>query len=459
MEKLKKGSLLKCIINDTIFPNTGISYIDDQELRVKNTLPGQEVKVRVKKKKKDYYEGLLIDIISPSPLENEDTCKHYFTCGGCSQQSLSYDTQLNYKTEQVKKLFDNSGLKDYHFTGIVPGPDIYEYRNKMEFTFGDLNKDGVLQLGLHPRGKRFDIITVEDCQLVDSDFRKILLTILEYCRINGFNKYHFRERKGFLRHLVIRKGINTGEILVNLVTTSQMNHNFNNLIEKLKGIKYIGLLVGFLQTINDDFADAVKCDYLLTHFGRNFYYEELLGLKFKVTPFSFFQPNTKGAEILYQTVLEFMGDKDKKLVYDLYCGTGTISQIVAEKAGYVIGIELVKEAVEIARENAQINGLNNCEFWAGDVLKKLDNLNKKPDTIIIDPPRPGIHPLALKKIIKLDCSEIIYVSCNPRTLVRDLKELINNGYKLIKVQCVDMFPHTHHIETVTLLRKLHKGNF
>jgi len=453
MEVIKKGALLKCKIQDTIFPATGVAYIHDQEVRIKNTLPGQEVKVRIKKKKKDYFEGVLLETISSFPHEKENTCKHYADCGGCSQQSLPYDIQLDYKEKQVKKLFEQNGLDDFHFFGVYPSPDIYEYRNKMEFTFGDLQRDGILQLGLHPRGKRFDIITVENCRLVDNDFRQILYTILKYARDNQLSKYHFKERKGFLRHLVIKKGLNTGEILVNLITTSQSEHDFTDLLDKLQEIKYKGKLVGFLQTINDDFADAVKCDYIITHSGRSYYYEELLGLKFKVTPFSFFQPNTRGAEALYRTVLKFMGDRSKKLVFDLYCGTGTISLIVARKASQVIGIELVEEAVEIARENARINGFNNCEFLAGDVLELIDNLDNKPDIIIIDPPRPGIHPQTLEKILEFNCLEVIYVSCNPRTLVRDLKEFIASGYKLTQVQCIDMFPHTPHIETVVHLKK------
>ncbi len=199
-------------------------------------------------------------------------------------------------------------------------------------------------------------------------------------------------------------------------------------------------MVGFLQTINDDFSDAVKCEELIVHYGRDHYFEELLGLKFKVKPFSFFQPNTLGAEKLYSIVKDFLGDAEDKVLYDLYCGTGTIGQVVASEAKEVVGIEIVEEAVEMARENAKLNGIDNCRFIAGDVLEKIDELTKKPDLIILDPPRAGIHPKALEKIINFGCEEIVYVSCNPKSLARDLVEFQGAGYKVGKVKSVDMFP-------------------
>ncbi|TDX58871.1 23S rRNA (uracil(1939)-C(5))-methyltransferase RlmD [Orenia marismortui] len=454
MAKVKKKAVLEVKIEETAFPNMGVAYVDGHEIRVKNALPGQKVKTYLSRKRKNYYKGKLLEVLERSPLEKEVQCPHYEKCGGCSQQSIEYQLQIDNKAKQVQKLFDNFGIEDYQFLGIEPSPDIFEYRNKMEFSFGDLEKGGELQLGMHPRGRRFDIISVDSCCLVDNDFRLILTTVLNYFREQGFKKYHVQSREGYLRNLVVRKGLNTGEILVNLVTTSQIDHDPVELSKRLEKLDYKGELVGFIQTINDDFSDAVKCDELIVHYGREYYYEELLGLKFKVKPFSFFQPNTLGAEKLYSIVKEFLGDADDKLVYDLYCGTGTIGQIVASNAKEVVGIEIVEEAVEMAKENAELNGLDNCRFIAGDVLEKIDKLAKKPDLIIIDPPRAGIHPKALPKIIDFACDEMVYVSCNPRTLAPNLKEFQDAGYLVEKVKCVDMFPHTAHVETVVRLFKI-----
>jgi 23S rRNA (uracil-5-)-methyltransferase RumA len=453
MAKVKKRAVLEVTIEDTVFPDTGVAYVDGHEIRVKNALPGQKVKTFLARKRSNHYKGKLLEVLESSPLEIEAKCPHYGECGGCSQQSIEYKLQIDNKGKQVKKLLDENGIEDYKFLGIEPSPSIFEYRNKMEFSFGDLERDGQLQLGMHPRARRFDIISVGGCKLVDDDFTLVLTTVLDYFREKGFKKYHIQSREGYLRHLVVRKGLNTGEILINLVTTSQINHDPIELSEKLQKLDYKGELVGFLQTINDDFSDAVKCEELIVHYGRDHYYEELLGLRFKVKPFSFFQPNTFGAEKLYSVVKEFLGDADNKLVYDLYCGTGTIGQIVASKAKEVVGIEIVEEAVEMAKENAQLNGLDNCRFIAGDVLEKIDKLEEKPDLIIIDPPRAGIHPKALPKIINFGCGEMVYVSCNPKTLAPNLKEFQDAGYKIEEVKCVDMFPHTGHVETVARLVK------
>ncbi|MFW6281880.1 MAG: 23S rRNA (uracil(1939)-C(5))-methyltransferase RlmD [bacterium] len=451
---VKKGAKINIEIEKIIFPNTGIAYVNDNEIRIKNVLPGQKVRVLLKKKKKNYYQGRLLEVIDKSPLEEESVCNHYDNCGGCNRQAINYEKQMNIKSNQVKDLFEKNDLKYNIFKDIVPGPKIFEYRNKMEFSFGDLNKGGTIQLGMHPQGHRFDVVSVTSCKLVDNDFRLILSTVLDYFRQKDFKKYHVISREGYLRNLVIRKGLKTGEILVNLVTTSQTSNDYSDLTKNLLNLNLDGELVGFLQTINDDYADTIKCDELITHHGRNYFYEKLLELTFKITPFAFFQPNTFGAEKLYSTVINFISDAKSKIIFDLYCGTGTISQILARDADKVYGIELIEEAVEMARENATINNdLGNCEFIAGDVLEKIDLLNDQADIIVIDPPRPGIHPKTLQKIINVNTDEIIYVSCNPRTLVRDLLALTENSYNINKIQCIDMFPHTHHVETVVHLLK------
>ncbi|MEJ6950561.1 23S rRNA (uracil(1939)-C(5))-methyltransferase RlmD [Natronospora cellulosivora (SeqCode)] len=451
--KIKKGEKLDLIIDNIKYPNTGVAFCNKHQIQIKNVLPGQKVKVRIKKKKKKYYEGKLLEILENSPLEGEKLCEHYNNCGGCNRQRIGYEKQLDIKENQIKELFKINNLKDINFLGIESSPNVCEYRNKMEFTFGDYNKDGYLQLGMHPQGKRFDIVTVETCILVDSDFRMILQRVLNHFRKLNFKKYHVISKEGYLRNLVIRKGLKTGEILVNIITTSQNKYNFDKFTQELLDLNLKGNIVSILHTINDDYADAVKCDKLINLYGKDYYTENIMNLSFKITPFAFFQPNTLGAERLYDTVLDFIQKPEDKIVYDLYCGTGTISQFIAKKAKKVYGIEIIKEAIEIAKNNAKLNNLDNCTFKAGDVLDKLKELKEKADIIIIDPPRPGIHPKALEDIIKVEANEIIYVSCNPKTLVRDLKEFTNHKYKIKKVKCVDMFPHTHHLETVVHLIK------
>lgn len=303
------------------------------------------------------------------------------------------------------------------------------------------------------KNKSFGIINVDKCQIVDEDFRKIISLTIEYFRKQNLPYYRVMKREGYLRHLVIRKAKNTGEILVNLVTTTQIDFDLTEYKEIIKNADYKGKIVSILHTENNSFSDAVIPEKVNLLYGKDYIQEELLGLQFKISPFSFFQTNTKGAEGLYSIVREYMGNSDNKVVFDLYCGTGTIGQIVAPKAKKVIGIELIEEAVEAAKENAKLNGLNNCEFLAGDVAEIIKTIKDKPDIIILDPPRSGVHPKALEYVIKFNAKEIIYVSCNPKTLVNDLKVLLSKGYKIIKTRVKDMFPNTPHAETVVKLIK------
>jgi 23S rRNA (uracil-5-)-methyltransferase RumA len=258
---------------------------------------------------------------------------------------------------------------------------------------------------------------------------------------------------GFLRHFVVRKALSTGEILINLVTSSQEELDKDGFIDMLKDLPLKGEIKGILHTTNDSLSDVVKADKLDLLYGNDFITEEVLGLKFKISPFSFFQTNTLGAEKLYSLVREFAGDIDDKVVFDLYSGTGTIAQIMAPVAKNVIGIEIVEEAVDMARENAKLNNLDNVEFIAGDVLKAVDELKGKPDLIVIDPPRDGIHPKAINKIIDFNPETFVYVSCNPVTLTRDLKIFQERGYKVEKAKLMDQFPRTPHTEAIIMLHK------
>lgn len=465
---MKKGFRGTGTVERVDFPNKGIAVTDDGDrVIVKNTIPGQKVEFVVNKVKHQRAEGRLMEVIEKSPLETEEPCPHFGMCGGCTYQTVPYEKQLDMKLTQVKKLISDAiGTEKeagYEFIGIHGSPKKSEYRNKMEFSFGDEYKDGPLALGMHKRGSFYDLVTVSDCQIVDEDFRTILKATLDYFSKNNIPYFHRATHKGYLRHLLVRKATKTGEIIVDLVTTTQ-TEGFNE-EELLAGFRYAlltrhydGSFKGVLHTKNDSVADVVKNEGTEVLYGDSYFYEELLGLKFKITPFSFFQTNSLGAEVLYETAREFIlgDDKDSlngKTVYDLYSGTGTIAQLMAPVCKEVVGVEIVEEAVCAAKENAALNGLDNCKFIAGDVLKVLDEIEEKPDYIILDPPRDGIHPKAIGRIIDYDVENMVYISCKPTSLARDLQIFMARGYRVEKICCVDMFPNTYHIETIVALHR------
>ncbi|HCL4465252.1 TPA: 23S rRNA (uracil(1939)-C(5))-methyltransferase RlmD [Clostridium botulinum] len=450
---MRKGKEYEFLIEETEFPGTGVAQKDGVPVYIKGTVPGQKVLAKVTKKRREYAQAKLLEIIENIDYAIENKCPYFGQCGGCSTQYIPYEKQLQIKEEQLLKLFKSKEIKGFDFLGVEKSPEEYEYRNKMEFTFGDMEKGGDLTLGMHVKNRNFSIVTVDNCEIVDRDFRNILTTVVNYFNEKRLPKYRVMSHEGFLRNLVIRKAKNTGEILINIVTTSQMEFDFKEIVDMLLKGECKGEIKGILHTINDTLSDVVQVDKLEILYGRDYIIEELLGLKFKIAPEAFFQTNSKGAEKLYSIVKDFLGDASSKVVFDLYCGTGTIGQIVAPRAKKVIGVELIEEAVKAANENAKLNGLNNCEFIAGDVAKVIKDVKQKPDIIILDPPRPGVHPVALEYVVKFEPKEIIYVSCNPKTLVDDLKYLIDNGYKLEKVKGMDMFPHTPHVETVVKLSK------
>jgi 23S rRNA (uracil-5-)-methyltransferase RumA len=456
---MKKGKEYEGYVSTLEFPNKGIVEIEDGKVAVKNTLPGQKIRFVVNKVRKNKCEGRLTDIIEHSPMETATpVCKHFGPCGGCTYQTIPYEKQLELKANQVKTLID-SVCTDYLFEGIKGSPAEWGYRNKMEFSFGDELKDGPLALGLHKKGSFHDIVTVSDCQIVEDDYNKILSCTLEYFTELGTNFYKKMIHIGYLRHLLIRKAAKTGEILVNLITSTQWENNqlaeekaLDIWKQKLMELNLKGKLVGILHTYNDREADVVQSDRTDILYGQDYFYEEILGLKFKISTFSFFQTNSLGAEVLYSKAREYVGETKDKLIFDLYSGTGTIAQLLASVAKKVIGVEIVEEAVVAARENAALNQLDNCEFIAGDVLKVIDSIEEKPDLIVLDPPRDGIHPKALDKISdSIRATKLIYISCKPTSLARDLVILQEKGYKVKRVCCVDMFPATSHVETVVEL--------
>ncbi len=548
---MKKGQVYEGFVERVDFPNKGVIKVGEDTVIVKNSLPGQKIKFSVNKVRKGKAEGRLLEVTEQSPLETGSPCSRFGICGGCTYLSLPYEEQLRMKEAQVKKLLDGalSGQeRSWRWEGIKGSPKTYEYRNKMEFSFGDECKDGPLALGMHKRGSFYDVVNAEDCAIVDGDYRMILKAVREYFGDREVRHFHRLRHEGYLRHLLVRKASKTGEILAALVTTSQLpwktvkvsgqesdrteegesaaslsagrnetgqkpqeteqrtqetgqrtqETEWNTqetewkaqetgqrtqeteqkpqetapiseeaLIEGFRdlllSLEYEGRLqgrfAGILHIVNDSQADVVQSDRTDVLYGKEYFYEELLGLRFKISTFSFFQTNSYGAEVLYETVREYIGElgscradgKPDKTVFDLYSGTGTIAQMTASTAEKVVGVEIVEEAVEAAERNALENGITNCRFIAGDVLKVLDELEEKPDLIILDPPRDGIHPKALPKIISYGVDRIIYISCKPTSLARDLEIFLQNGYEAERAVAVDQFPWTANVETCVLL--------
>lgn len=419
-------------------------------------------------------------------------CENAGSCGGCYYQGIPYEEQLAIKEKEVRELLRPVISGDYLFEPIIPSPEESRYRNKMEFSFGDREKGGALTLGLHQKRSFFNILNTDDCRLPHEDFGLLLKESREYFSDKGITYFHKKTHEGYLRHLLIRRAVKTGEILLALVTADFFSEGSQEeqrsaekellsgwttrilSMEESGGLK--GKLAGILHIRNNSIADAIKDEGTELLYGKDYFYEELLGLKFRITAFSFFQTNSLGAERLYNKVRDYAGYRElqeaqqedaghaaRPVIYDLYSGTGTITQLMSSVAEKAIGVELVPEAVRAARENAALNGIGNCSFIAGDVLKVLQEGGEllredgtpehapRPDLIILDPPRDGIHQKALKKILDYGVETLIYVSCKPKSLARDLVPIQAAGYQVRKVCPVDMFPQTNNVETVCLL--------
>ena len=521
---MKKKQILTGVVERVDFPNKAVvkaqvpqpdESVATEYAIVKGALPGQTVEFSVKKARKNKCEGRLRTVLKKGQLEaREAKCPNFGTCGGCNYQEIPYEQQLALKKEQVLRLIDAVYEGDgYQYDGIlsVRKDGQYRewgYRNKMEFSFGDAVKDGPLTLGLHKKGSFHDIVDAEGCQIVHPDYSAVLACVREYAKENNIPYYHKRDHQGVLRHLLVRRAEVSGDMLVALVTSTQQEIDYSELVSHLLALPLEGQITGILQICNDSLGDVVQSDETKILYGKDWFEEKVLGLTFKISPFSFFQTNTSGAEVLYQRAREYVlgeinignagetsngnmaentpgeenapggdalngnapgddtlnrkasdgnateihaVDLHDKVVFDLYSGTGTIAQLIAPVARKVIGVEIVEEAVEAAKENAALNGLDNCEFIAGDVLKVIDDIEEKPDYIILDPPRDGIHPKALQKIIDYGVKNIVYISCKPTSFARDLAVFQERGYELERVSNVDLFPETVHVETVVLL--------
>jgi hypothetical protein len=490
---MKKGDVYRAKLDYTSFPDIAYVNIDGNIVELKKVIEGQEVEFVINKKRKNRASGRVVNIINKSLLQDNEGCSLDGICGGCLYQSLRYEKQLKIKDRQMKALIDKaneekilidgeniSRVDEYTWEGIEKSPIVNGYRNKMEYSFGDEYKDGPLSLGMHKKASTYDIVKTDTCNIVHEDFNIILAETLEFFKAKNLPYYHKMRHDGFLRHLLIRRSIKNEELLIDLVTTSslekcidpnsltkeeieklELEKNLKSIIvewkEKILDLERRGVLKakisGILHTKNNSYADAVLDYGTSILYGKGYISENLLGLDFKISIFSFFQTNSLGAELLYKKVGEYMGDTKGKNVFDLYSGTGTISQLLAKYADKVYGIEIVEEAVLAARENAKRNNITNCEFIAGDVLKVIDEIEIRPDIIVLDPPRDGIHPKALPKIINFSAKKLIYVACKPSSFARDLLKLKEAGYKLEKAIAVDMFPQTPNCELVALLKR------
>ena len=461
---MKKGEIYEGVIEKVDFPNKGYVFVEDQKVLIKNGIPGQKVRFMIQKKRSGRAPGRILAVIDTPPFETrEPLCSNCPAGGRCMYQTMSYEDQLHMKETQIRELLeealiqggqiDENGNAAFEWEGIHGSPIEFGYRNKMEFSFGDEVKDGPLSLGLHKKGSTYDILNTDDCKLVHKDMTDILTCVREFFRDKGASYYRKLQHTGYLRHLMLRRGVTSGEILVHLVTTTQEEYDLEPLKDQLLALPLEGRIVGIMHILNDSLSDVVQSDETRILYGQDYFYETLLGLKFRISTFSFFQPNSLAAEVLYNIVRDYIQNTSGMEVFDLYSGTGTIAQLLAPVAKEVIGVEIVEDAVAAARENAKLNGLDNCKFIAGDVLKVLDDLTEKPDVIVLDPPRDGIHPKALPKILSYGVNRIVYVSCKATSLARDLEAFLQAGYRLEKACCVDQFCETVWTEAVALLVK------
>ena len=434
---------------------------------VSGAVPGDVVNARVKKSKSNYYEAEMIEIIEKSPFRVEPRCIHFGVCGGCKWQNLSYEKQLEFKQDEVYNHIKRiAGIEDFETLPILGSEEQYFYRNKMEFSFSNArwltqyeisseenygNRDA---LGFHIPGMWSKILDLKECFLQEDPSNAMRLAIRNYAEENGLEFFDVRNQAGFLRTVMFRQN-SKGEwmVLFQLFRKDKASREklFDFLLAKFPEIKTL------LFAVNSKQNDSLYDQDVETYFGEGFLMEEMEGLKFKIGPKSFFQTNYKQALNLYAKTLEFADLKGDEVVYDLYTGTGTIAQYVARKAKHVIGIESVQESINAAKEHAELNGLDNCTFYCGD-MKEIFNdefiaQHPKADILITDPPRDGMHQKVVEQILKLAPEKIVYVSCNSATQARDLA-LMKDHYKLVKILPVDMFPQTHHVENIALLYRI-----
>lgn len=439
---------------------------EGQTILIEGAVPGDLVNVLVYKKRKSFLQARVIEILSASPHRVIPRCEHFGVCGGCKWQDLSYDAQLKFKQDEVENnLMRIGGIENLSTSPILGSEDIYYYRNKLEFSFSnsrwltdeEINQtDKVYErdaLGFHIPNQWSKVLDIKHCYLQESPSNEIRLETKKFAVENGYEFFNLRNQQGFLRNLMLRSN-QKGEFMVLIQFFKDNKEKRIALLDHLKS--KFPQIVSLLYTINSKGNDSIYDLEIETYWGKDHLMEEMEGLQFKIGPKSFYQTNAKQAYELYKITREFADLKGNELVYDLYTGTGTIAQFVAKNAKKVVGVEAVQEAIDAAKENAKRNGIENCDFFCGDMKEIFDeefiDKNGKPDVIITDPPRDGMHKNVVENILKINPSKIVYVSCNSATQARDLA-LMKDQYKVVKSQAVDMFPQTHHVENVVLLER------
>jgi len=476
---LKKGELVELNIEKYAFEGKGIAKVllnDNAEstdkkfvVFVNHAYPGDKVKVRIVKKKNFYAEAKIEEIVSPSPLRTNPLCKYFGICGGCKQQDMIYDSQVKFKQEQVVETFERlGGFTGLNIDPILKSEKVFHYRNKMDFSFADkrwlveseINNTEILDrnfaLGLHIPNMFDKVLDVNECFIQPAIGNDILNFTREFFKSRNIPIYSTKTHTGFLRNLVIRFSFHTNDLMVNLVTSSEDDNLLREYSSEL--LKRVPAITTIINNINLKKASIALGDYEKIFHGTGFIYDLIGDYKFRISANSFFQTNTLQAEILYKKTLEFCGLSGDETIYDLFCGAGTISIYVSGQAKNVFGFESVGSAISDAGINTEFNVINNVNFFQADLYNSiLPSVREKnlplPDVIITDPPRSGMHQRTVNDIIELSPKKIVYVSCNPATQVRDVALLTAAGYKLVKMQPVDMFPHTYHIENIVLLER------
>jgi 23S rRNA (uracil1939-C5)-methyltransferase len=449
---IKKKDIVELEISDLAYGGKSVAKVDGLVVLIKGGVPGDVVKAQITKKKTNYAEAQVLQIMKESELRTKPICSHFGLCGGCSWQDLKYEEQLKFKTKQVKESLRHiGGFSDFPIQEPLGSEEIFYYRNKMEYAFApDPNQQ--LILGLHPK-ERFDqVFDLKGCFLQSEKANQIVGFVRNFTKEKEMIPYDLKERSGFLRFLAIREGKNSDMTMVNLVTNKgefPFKDEFSS--QLLSNFPFVKSIV---RNISSKLANIAIGEEEELLGGDRTITEKLGKFKFEISSNSFFQTNTRQAEKLYEIVLGMADLQGSESVLDLYCGTGTISIFLSQNAKRVIGVESVKESVKNARRNAGLNGVTNCEFICGEVKKVLAKLVRDkeiPDLVVVDPPRAGLHKHVVKSLLNMRPPQIIYVSCNPSTLARDLKIFCEEYYKVEKVQPIDMFPHTYHIETVAKL--------
>ncbi|MBU8934711.1 MAG: 23S rRNA (uracil(1939)-C(5))-methyltransferase RlmD [candidate division Zixibacteria bacterium] len=441
--------LVELEIEDLAFNGKAVAHLDGKVVFLKGGIPGDKVLAEITRRKQSYDEATIKEIVTKSKLRISAQCQHFDVCGGCTWQDLSYEHQLKFKHKQVADCLERIGKTlDVRLHEVVGSAELFHYRNKMEFSFHDTG-NGNFNLGLHHRGRFDEIFDLEECLLQTNTADKLVHFIRNFVKQHNIPVYNVMDHTGFLRFLVIREARRTGKIMVNLVTNS------GNIPHRMELIKELSAAFPQVATLihneNSRKANVAQGERERVLFGMGFIEEEILGCRLRIRANSFFQTNSVQTETLYRAAFDLLLPDKGDRVLDLYCGTGSIGILIAEHVQEVIGVEIVADAVAAARENAIENRISNIKFFEGDVKDFLSSgeVGDTPfDIVIIDPPRAGMNPKALRRMIRLEPSKVLYISCNPATFARDAATLLEAGYRLPEVRPVDMFPHTMHIELI-----------